>query len=904
MSHQHFYSRVPARVSLFNKRDGFDTFAHSASLTRDFILTSLAPAYAGKLEIHSPVKLRRGEIPLVYTQTVLDTGDVVQTAVRYLPKDFTGERSAYIAHSMVLTDEERASVLFSPGYDSFNPQVFFTDIDAFKLTDRSSAGNPALADRPYIPRPLSDGKEIISAYNSEMMKSFIFSIVSSIIGDGREVYFKLPCADSEASDRALELINAVMSILPYSLRQRLSFVSFITNPDSYEGFKLKCVGADVMGIPHEKGAFYDFSTGEVTGQSVEYQRNTVHSGFLYSLFDYSNIKDEFHAFVEKIVEKYESLDFDLQVLRDMIFTFWQCSGFYVENSILPDDESISNFFDIYEKYRDGIEIRHRVQAYRCLSRYADEQIAIPDSVFSRLSRLYPKECVEAKAVALDVLLNLIHVDLMRDSLFCFISRNYMGETEGVKAVIISNLCRVFYGGFLQQNILTFFDMYFRREPVHIRDLILDKLLLSIRTPEIQGRIVYFLDRYYPLLNAAQKLKICTTCLEMLPECDALSGLLVGLINRRIGRDSSDIATVMDGQLAALLGSNLASGDGRLAAIFLEATGFCESIALRHALNSSVGVEIIIGILAAMPAHVRADKLIRAYAIAKDPSVGLYSAMIHRFDGVQVAVSPSILKEVLDQDTAAEAALPSAILAQFRQIIIYPAAARIVHQAIKMGDDSVGVDRILKYAEDNPAFAGRAEYKVILDYLAIVRKCNIADAEGAFRVLCNLPDAAELRGDVAEYIKAHEYNPNVQDAETTIVFELVINYLSAGTFGFDELYSKYQRQFEESRIDERNLNSIMADRRGAIDAITLVLGCASDICDVSSLLSGATVRGESGLRDAIREFISFYGPGSGAFLKKKTKDSYFEIEEMVEELISARNATITSARDAVNFLLRR
>ena len=37
MAYQHFYSRVPARVSMYHKADGFDTFAHSEGLERDFI---------------------------------------------------------------------------------------------------------------------------------------------------------------------------------------------------------------------------------------------------------------------------------------------------------------------------------------------------------------------------------------------------------------------------------------------------------------------------------------------------------------------------------------------------------------------------------------------------------------------------------------------------------------------------------------------------------------------------------------------------------------------------------------------------------------------------------------------------------------------------------------------------
>ena len=902
MAHQHFYSRVPARVSLFNKRDGFDTFAHSLMLEREFILGPLAVAYEGKLEIHNPVRVRQGGIPVVYSQTPLADGQLAHTAISYIPKDFTGERSAYLAHSLILTDEEREEIFYTPDNDSFNPAVFLTDISGFRLTDRNAIGNPNLTETGYTPRPISDGRAVASKYNPEMMKSFIFSIISSLVGDGREVFFRLPCDDSIASESALELINAVMGILPYSLRERLSFVSFITDPQSYPGYKLKCIGQGQVTIPPERGVFYDFASGIITGQSVEYQRNLSYAAFLHSLFNHGEIKDEFHDFVQGIVDEYPDFVFTLESLQEIIFIFWQCSGRYVEKSILPDDDSISRFFDTYEKYRLGLITEDRVQAYRCLGRYAEAQIAIPDSVFSRLYRLYPDECVEAKAVALDVLLNLIHVDLMRDSLFCFISRYYAGETDSVKAVIISNLTRVFYGGFLQQNILSFFDLYFRREPVHTRDIILDKLLLSIRTPEIQGQILYFLDRHYPAFNAAQKLKICTTCLEMIPECDALSVMLVTLVNRRIGKERGEISELMNNRLSEALTFSLLSGDGRMAAIMVDNPGFCEDIVMRHALNQSAGVDVLVGILAAMPAHRRIDKLTRAYKLSKNAD--MFGSLIHRFSLIPSAVWPSHLREILDCDSRAEKELPAKVIGQFRQTVVYPAVNFTIHHSFKMGEMSVGVDEIVEYANNNPVVAGSAEYRLVTDYLDMISKCNIGDTEGAFRIACGMPDSAEVRGDIGAYIKKNLYSPDTQDAEVAITYELLINYLSGDDFNFDLIYNRYQMQFEDFRIEERNLNSIMADRRAAIDAMGYIISCASAICDASDTLSALVIDDESGLRDAIKDFINFFGPGAGIYLRSKTKEAYFAIEEICDELIEQRNAMISSVGEAVNFILRR
>ncbi len=904
MSYQHFYSRVPARVSLYNKIDGFDTFAHSAALDREFILGELSLVYKDLLPIHDPVRVRRGEIPTVYTQAALPSGRLVHTAVKYLPADFTGERSAYLAHSLILSDEERAGVMRNPDADPFNRDMFITDISLFRLTDRGVTSNPACPERSYYPRPISDHRTGMSAYHPDMLKSFIYSVLFAALEGGREVYFRLPFSDEITSEANVDFINGIMSVLPYSMRERLSFVSFVSESSSYRGFKLKGVGSAFGGVDPERGVFYDFSTGIVTGVSSDGEKGVMISSFLYSLFEHNNIRVAFHEFVRRIEEKYDSLTLDIKTLKELAFLFWQCSGFYVENSVLPSDDAICRLFDVYESYREGLTVEHRVQVYRCLARYSEAQIAIPDSVFSRLSRLYPTECVEAKAVGLDVLLNLIHVDLMRDSLFCFISRNYPLETDGVKAVIISNLSRVFYGGFLQNNILAFFDLHFRREPAHTRDLILDKLLLSIRTPEVQRQIVLFLDKYYGVLNSAQRLKICNTCLEMIPECDGLSALLVSLINRRIGREGGDISALMNKKLSELLAGSLAGGDGRLATVFIENPGFCEDIVLRHALNQWVGVDIILGILASMPASVRADKLIRAYKLAEGVNKALYPAFLYRFATTVVAVWPSTLKDMLEKDRVAEETLSPDVIPLFRQMVIYPAVVFTLHHAFGTDEGSVGVDGAVEYAEKHPYIASTKEYRVILDYLSLAHKCGLGDTEAAFKLAIGFPESAELRSSIAKYIRANAYKPDTQDAETAATYELLMDYLSCGNLGLGALYSSYLKRFEDMLTEEKRMGEKAAKRRASADAIELVISCASEICDASDDLAEIVMRDESGIKAAISEFIAFYGPGAGSFLKKQTKDAYFEIEELVDELIDERNDSINSPRDAVNFLLRR
>ncbi len=904
MSYQHFYSRVPARISLYNRIDGFDTFAQSSALAPKFVLNELSTLYADKLAIHNPIKVRRGEIPVVYSQAPLQDGRVAQSAISYIPSDFTGERSAYLAHTLVLTESEKEMLFRDNGTDIFNPNMFITDISRFNITAVNASANSAYPEIEYRPLSAIDNRAFIEEFNPDMVKSFIYSVLLALCANDRAVFFRLPGDEAEASLNAVKFINCIASVLPYCLRERLSFVSYVSNCASYSGFKLRCVGSLVSSVDPKQGVFYDFTNGVVTGETVDYEKNKAFASFFYSFYRFSKIKDEFHKFVQNILSQYDSCSFNMNDLKEISFLFWQSSGFYIEKSVLPTDNSICSLLDIYEKYRKGLDASHRVQIYKCLNRYSDTQTAIPDGVFSRFSALYPTECTEAKAVVMNVLLRLIHLDLMRETIFYFISRNYLGESAEMRSLIISNFASVFYGGFIQPAILTFFDARFAGESATARDIILDKLLLSIRTPEIQRYTVAMLDRHYTRLNSAQKLKIMATCLEMIPMCDGLSLLLVDLVNRRLGREKGDISSLLDSKLSEMLCGSLMSGDTRLAAMFIENAGLCEDIALRYAVGMGVGSEAIVGIIAAMPAAKRAGKLLRAHKVGIRLGNDYYLAFLGRFCEMPLNMTPVTIDEMLRQDKLAAMTLPKNTLANYRKAAVYPVIRCTVFQVFNSAHTG-GLELIKAYAEEHADIQNSPEYKAVLEYHRLVNNCDLGDLEGAFKIAAAFPDVKEIRADIAEYIKANAYNPEIQDPETSSAYELVMKYLLTCGFNFAEMYERYFEYYEDAHTESGGLlGGVGADLRGAANAIELVLSSASEICNASGELADAVTDKKSGLRQALSEFVSFYGPGAGSFLRKKTQELYFEIEELAEAAIEERNAGISSVSDAVNFLLRR
>ena len=905
MARQHFYSRVPARVSLYNKSDSFDTFAKGVALSNELVMGELSVMYKDKLDIHSSLKLRRGEIPTVYSQAKLSDGDIVQTTIKYLPTDFTGERSAYLAHSLILNREERGAVFYSNTAASFTPDMFVTDIEGFKLTDPTSAPNPMLEDKQYAPAALTASLSDISEYDPDMVKKMLFAVVAALCDSGSDIVFRLPVEDMQASDEALKLINVIMSVLPYEMRERLSFASFISTAEAYRGFKLRCVSGDCVIGPGL--TFFDFAEERIAGQIVGYEHNLSVAAFLYSLIDNRRVRDEFHLFVSAISARYNMKITSIKALAEIVFLYWQCSGFYVESSILPTDETLISFLDIYEKYREGLTDDQRVCAYKPLKRYSDNHIAIPTAIFDRMTRLYADECVPAKAVALDVALSLIHVDVMRDRLFSFVTRHYDREVEDVRAAVNENLARVFYGGFLQHKILAFFDIRYSREPVATKDYILDKLLLSIRTRDIQRQIVVFLERHYDRMNHEQRMKIYATCFEMIPECDELSALLVGLINRRITRESLEVRKYIGDTLLSILERSIRLGDSRVTAIFVNDSGFCEELTTRYILGQNMGGDIFKRLIAGMPAHKRAEKLTNIRQSSRDMSDEEYISLLRVFGDMEVNLSSSNLYEILSADSRAESVMGGETLNSFRKCIIYPALCERLCDVftVKLGKD--GISQAMSYAKGRAEVLTSPRYSVITDYNEIVACCLKGDTTGAFKVVDRLPGEKALRQDIAEHLLMCDLDRANQSERTVCIFELIINYLRSGFFRFDTLYPRYKKHFEELRSEDTNIVLEKLDpakRRGAADAAGLLLDCIKDICEVSPVLAANVCNPTSGLKRILHDFFNVWGAGARVYLKKHFKDGHEGVLDIMDELVSQRNASITSFDDLKDVLFKR
>ena len=139
MALQHFYSRVPARLSMYERTDSFDTFIKSSMIDEKFIKDNLLPLCVMKLSANEMNLIRDGKFTTAHAQYTSKNGEtLIQSVISYIPLDFTGERSSYMVHSLIYNDEEKSKILSSNKYSMLNKKLFKTNIDEFDITNKNA----------------------------------------------------------------------------------------------------------------------------------------------------------------------------------------------------------------------------------------------------------------------------------------------------------------------------------------------------------------------------------------------------------------------------------------------------------------------------------------------------------------------------------------------------------------------------------------------------------------------------------------------------------------------------------------------------------------------------------------------------------------------------------------------
>ncbi len=826
MAQQHLYSRVPARMSAFNRTDGFDTFAYSENITRDFIETELASVYDNKPTKEDAALIVEDKLPPVFCQKTANDGQLIQSCISFLKKDYTGERSSYLVHSLVMEGAESEQALNSPDSVIFNKALFRTDLNGIDFNALDTVPDSAMPELKYTSVKSEDISFVTKEYDSTMMRRTLYALIMAACGKTKNIYISLPAKLDEFSEKSLRFINAVLQVFPYHIRPLLSFATYVSDPARFSSFRIKCIPENLPAPPAAKGYSLRFTAREAIGFTDEAVSTSIFLvNFFYSLFDNDAVRREFLNYASHVVNNSEAMRKpSTKNLNELVFMFQQCCGLYQENVVLPNDDKVYEFVCIYDKNRMALSDEYRAQALKCLWRYPNNRLAIPKNVFSKVSSIYPDETVASKRTVMNIVLELIHTDIMRDKLFTFIKANYQGEDEQTKNTINEDLSRVYYGGFLQAPILQFFSQNFKSEPENTRDIVVEKLLLTIRTPAIQPAVLEFFDMHYDALTASQKEKFYTTFYSMMPECDELVIRMTDIVDKHILSESDDFKKRVGDKICELAEANQKRKEPKLVPMLAQKDGFCADTLLKKVFGEWSGRKVFEDYVNAVWERSTDIKITSVAALAdkageikKETADRLFAIIKNLFETSNTKIGLTTLINAYNEIEAKETfdevhrTLRDGICSE----CIIPAVRKAVPEAFNRKVDPDGIAKLCDFAKNKKAITESEEYKPMLDYSAVLDALDKGDAFSMISGCCSF-DQKNLRIWVADCF-AHALKEKACTGNEALLMYVMISYMKTNELSFERPYRDFRDLMPETTDAEKAVQA----ENDAVEALVTV-----------------------------------------------------------------------------------
>lgn len=872
MALQHFYSRVPARVSMFNKADGFDTFACSWGLSREFIEKEIAPVYDNKLSGDELALVRNDRLPPVYTMSVARGGELLLSSTGFMPSDYTGERSSYLVHTLVMGQEEKAALLGAKTSALFNPSVFTTVTDSFNLTGADAKPVSDYPELEYVSVPLENTSWLTETYDANMLKRFIYALLVSVSGKGKPVYVVLPVGVQSLSVSALRFMNTIIAILPAHLRGNLSFSTYVGDYTRLPGFNVKFMTYDAPAVPPAKGVTINFGSKMVFGMKDEDVSKEIQIvEFFYSLLGNDIVRREFLAFTGHATAAAQALAAaNLKTLADLVFLFRCSSGMFDEKSVLQNDDRVYDLMCVYEKYRVALSEENKIAAMKCLQRYPASHTAIPKNVFSKVSKTYPSETPAVKRVIMNIVLDLIHTDIMRDKLFTFIKNNYAAEQDDMKININNDLCRVFYGGFLQPQILDFFARNFPSECSVTKDAVLDKILLAIRTKAIQPQILDFLRHYYGTFTLEQTERIYAMVMEMLPEGDELARALIDFIDSNIGTEPDYFKSEIAEQIASIASEEQRRREHPFIKCVTATGGFSESSIIRHMFNDWISRKIFaeyVDCIASLPMARRADVMVSVYVTypyMAEANADKFIAELERAYGEHADKSNAYaLIEAEQTFTEKMAGLRNEHASEFAKKytakVMQPMVVAAFNDIFKVRTRKDADVVMAEYAETHEGVAEMPQFALAHAYIDFVQAAKKGDIAKMIWRADSLAPTKSVGQSVAAYMEyaldnADEFTQYGDDITALLI--IICGKLNSGEYAFDKAYDVTADNEAKRLASAGTVKSDKAAYLGACHAANVVVGLSNAMC----AQGGEEVIGaaESKLRSLFESFVRKYG----------------------------------------------
>lgn len=800
MALQHFYTRVPARVSMYDRADGFDTFACSEGISQEFAQKELNAVCDQRLTPADGDAIRAGAMPPVYCRLLTKTGPAVQSCISYLPLDYTGERVSYMVHSLVLPAEEEETLLRARDSGALDIAAFRTTPGGFDLTGATARPDHDYPTLDYAPVAGEDPRWLAEEHDPATVKRLLLGLLLGLCGKLKSVYV---VADRPGEDNDVwmrRLIEALYRILPPHLRRQFTFVTRVSNATQYPGARLKGSSLGADGLQTVKSAVIDLQKKLVRGvREEEFKANRECVEHFYDMLTDRELRERFFDFCLYATDAQSSMgECSLKRLGECVFLFRAGCGLYGEGQVLANDDRLLEMITLYDSAREALPLKLRIRLMHALDRYPAAHKEIPKKIFAKMTKIYPAEPKETQQVLLQVALELIHTDAMREKLFTFLRNAYEGQDAEGRLVILQHLCGVFYGGFLQTQLLGFFGRIYRDSQPAAREAMLEKALLAIRTKALRTQLISFFDEIYPDMDESAREQLYQTVSEQLPEGDDLARTLLAFADRHLPGETEPLRRDFAERLLRLLEAEQHRSAHRLLPLLDSMDTYCGGLVVKHVFGAWSGRKIFdeyIAILMKGSLSERMATLRRLCALvpANDKVRGQRLS-----DAVCAAFAQTSLQTGLGGLLEAEAAAKAEadpLVGRIASRALAPMIARSLTDVFRMprneaGKPALTVEELVAYSRRDRILHDSKPYGVLRVYLHF-KEATAAGSLDQMIALCgSFPQEVRRREEIGAYALADE-GLCAPAGEAAVALQLLGSYLRTGAYHAEACFAACQ-----------------------------------------------------------------------------------------------------------------
>lgn len=298
---QQMYTRE--RRGVFRTTEGFDTVAKSAGLEAAWIKKVLHPlcTYDAPSALTARGVKEENAYPDALHLIRTESGDMILGRSVFKAADFTGLRSAFFTHNLVIPAgaPEGAS-----DYKLWLNATFAGSYDIEQGTELPELDK--LPAQGLIPKESS--REILTrlGLDEAIFTKLLYAVMMSVAGR-KKVYIALNTEAEDTSKAAKSLLHILYSVLPFAFRRKLGFITYVKEPSSRKGIHVTFTepgGLRQGDRSIDKDYIFDLAQSRVLNAEPEDQQR-VYLSWIWQQLQQDESPEEYFKFAAQMLEGME-----------------------------------------------------------------------------------------------------------------------------------------------------------------------------------------------------------------------------------------------------------------------------------------------------------------------------------------------------------------------------------------------------------------------------------------------------------------------------------------------------------------------------------------------------------------------------------------------------------------------